>query len=339
MQKEYSTDLLAKSTLVTRKIMDLRLDPENVRFSHIPESERNTKSMDAILKEDVGLLDLYEQILSAKGVIEPLVIDSNNMVIEGNRRLSCLLLLDKAAKSGELDEEGIPRDQFEEVQCRLLPDINEESRDLFLATIHVKGKTPWKRFNKAKHIYRLNREHKMSYDEIARLLGMGKATIQRNVSVYLEVRSYHTRFPDDKEWFKRFMFYEQFFMRKDLEYFRNSNENRDLFAKWVYSGKFNNHKDIRRLADILKDKGLREVFEKTNMENAIKMLETINPGLVDSDFKKIGDTIAVLRDISRVKLDGIVSSPEKMKLLNTLEAEVKNLMIDLEAKKEALKSK
>ncbi|MFH1978550.1 MAG: hypothetical protein ABIJ92_04450 [Candidatus Aenigmatarchaeota archaeon] len=339
MQKKYSADWLEKAEIVKRKIKDLQLDPENVRFSHIPQIHKSTKNIEEIMKEDDGIFDLYDQILSSNGIIEPIVIDSNNMVIEGNRRLTCLRLLDDQAKKGELDDEGISRTQFEEVQCRLLPKIDDETRDLFLATIHVKGKKPWKRFNKAKHIYRLNRMHKISYDEIARLLGMGKATVQRNVSVYVEVSKYHTRFSDDKEWFKKFMLYEQFFMRKDLRDFREDQENINIFAKWVYSGKFQNHKDIRRLYEVLNDEDSKNEFEKTNMENAIKTLETKNPELVDADFKKINDTISVLQEISRAKLNDIVSNPEKIKLLNSLEHELKNLLIDIESRKDSLRKK
>lgn len=339
MIAKYSSDLIAKAEQVKRKISELKFDPENVRFSHMPLDERSSKSMEAIIKEDPEIFELYDQILSAKGVLEPLIIDSDNTVIEGNRRLTCLRILDEQAKKGELSVEGIEKSQFEEVECRLLPSLDEETRDIFLATIHVKGKKPWKRFNKAKHICRLNSEHKMSYDEISRVLGMGKATVQRNIAVYREVVKYHARFVDDKEWFKRFMFFEQFFMKRDLKEFREKRENIDIFAKWVYSGKFKNHKDIRRLYDVLNDVNAKKEFEKSNMENAIKILEINNPEMVDSDFKKINDIINVLREISRAKLDDIVSNPEKMKMLNSLEAEVKNLMIDLEIKKKHLKKR
>lgn len=337
MKETYSADLIANAKHVKRKISELHFDPENVRFSHIPSEEKNSKSMQEIIEDDPEILDLYEQILSAKGVLEPLIIDSNNTVIEGNRRLTCLLILDKQAKKGELSDDGIKKTQFEEVECRLLQSLDEETRDIFLATIHVKGKKPWKRFNKAKHIYRMNAGHKMSYDEIARILGMGKATVQRNIVVYKEVWKYHVRFKDDKEWFKKFMIFEQFFMRKDLQEFRSRRNNIDDFDKWVYSSKFNNHKDIRKLHDVLRDRDAKREFEKSNMETAIRVLEGKNPGLVDTDFKKISDTITVLKDISRIKLDDIVLNPEKMKMLNSLEVEVKNLMIDLETKKKHLK--
>ena len=338
MHREYTADMVSKAEPVTRKINELRLDPDNVRFSHMPQQECETRGMEDIIRDDPDILDLYDQILSAKGIVEPLVIDSNNVVVEGNRRLTCLLILDRETQKGEHEEDGVEKNRFEEVQCRLLPDMKDDEKDIYLATIHVKGKKPWKRFNKAKHIYRLNQSHKMSYDEIARILGMGKVTVQRNISVYVELKKYHARFPDDKEWFKKFMIYEQFFMRRDLKEFRDVRDNMDLFAKWTYSGKFKNHKDVRRLHDILKDPDLRKVFEETNMENAVREMETRNPGLVDHDFKKINDTIDVLKNLSRAKLDEIITNPEKMKLMNVLETETKNIMIDLENKREMLKN-
>src|SRR5207245_2082279 len=100
----------------------------------------------------------------------------------GNTRLVCLKLLRDDIVDGKL--RGMPLEKFNKVKCRLLPsNVDNKTIDLYLATIHVKGKRIWKLFNRANHIYRLNRIHMISLDKLSDYLGMGKATIQRNVTV------------------------------------------------------------------------------------------------------------------------------------------------------------
>lgn len=74
-----------------------------------------------------------------------------------------------------------------------------------------------------------------------------------------------------------------------------------------------------------------EVFLRRDFNAALKALEKTDPSISDRDFEHVKSTIDTLKSISRKQLYSIKGNPAKMKLLIALEAEVKNLLAELEA--------
>ena len=329
MKKIPNTGLIAEADVVDVPIEKLRLDTENVRFKHLPKKLSPDEIEQRIRQED-DTNDLCEQILAAGVVYEPLVINSDNIVLEGNRRLVCLRMLKEEISNGKL--EGFPKDKFTTLKCRILPKgVDDKTVDLYLATIHVKGKKPWKLFNRAKHIYRLNRFHGMSYDTLADYLGMGKVTIQRSITVYHLILEYSRKFPDDKEWFHKFTYFEELFKRKELKEYRDDKAFLIKFMKWIHDGKFHDHRDVRQLLKVITDEDIYREFQKNGFGAALNLLESKDPSLSNQQFKKIKDTIDVLKSMSRTELEELKGNAAKRKLIIALEAEVKSLLAELDA--------
>lgn len=335
MKEQYLAQLIADAKLEEVPLEKLKLDVSNVRFFHIPEQDKETEDdVEKLIREDPKTYELYDQILAAGTIFEPLVIDSNYRVIEGNRRLVCLRLLDRAAKEGKL--EGVPSNKFSKVKCKILSeDVNKKTVDIFLANIHVRSKLPWRRFNRSKQIYRLATIHRMTYDEISETTGMSRPMIARDIKVYKQVQKYAAVYPDDKEWVRKFTYFEEVYKRKDLKEDVEKEGFLDRFSKWVHDGKFRDVRDVRKLKAILDNPEAEEEFEKHDMYAAETVLESQNPGMTDKNFKHIADIINFIK-FSKENLEDIASNPAKMKLIVTLEAEAKNLLIDLEAKKKSL---
>lgn len=329
MTMRQNAQIIANARTVDVPIEKIQLDLGNVRFKHLPKKPTSTQ-IEKIIKDESDTYELCDQILAAKGVYEPLVITSDHIVIEGNRRLVCLRMLKEQAVSGQL--EGISTKMFETVKCRILP-TNTDAKiiDLFLASIHVKGKKPWKLFNRAKHIYRLNVVHGVSYDDLASNLGMAKVTIQRNVKVYKLMLDYSRRFPNDKEWFHKFTYFDELFKRKDLKEYRDDKDLLYKFASWVHDEKFRDVRDVRQLKKVFEDDSAYKTFLKDNFKEALKELEIKDPSLSNQQFKKIKDTIEVLKAIPRTELEEIKTNPAKMKLVIALNAETRSLLAELDS--------
>jgi hypothetical protein len=328
---QYVPDMIAAAKRVNVSLSKLRLDIGNVRFIHLPEEDKKIENdVEKLILDDPKTIDLCSQIQAAGMLLEPIVIDSNYRVIEGNRRLVCLRILDKAAKDDKL--EGVDANQFSKVPCRMLPvDINSKTIDIYLVNIHVRSKLPWKRFNRAKYIYRLFNVHKMTYDEMSEKTGMSRPMIARDIKVYRQVQKYAIVFPDDEEWVRKFTYFEEAYKRKDL---RNDVENESFlnkFSKWVHDNKFHDVRDVRILRKVLDNPNAREIFEKDNMDAARRYLEVTDVN-ADRNFKKIDDTINFIQSVDSEDIDNIASNPEKMKLILTLQSELEKLLIDLRVK-------
>src|SRR6266704_6664785 len=87
--------------LVSVPIRRLRLSPNNPRVRRkSPSSDEN--EIEEWLWREEGTRNLYNEIRYSGGLSEKPIIDSNLLVIEGNRRIVCLRRLDDQVKNGEL---------------------------------------------------------------------------------------------------------------------------------------------------------------------------------------------------------------------------------------------
>jgi|GEM_PF-2903264 len=339
MKDQFEASMFSNAKRKDVPIEELKLDFGNVRLAHLSLRDKfSDDKVEKILWDDPDIDGLYDQILFSKGITEPIVVTSNYVVVEGNRRLACLRKLNSQAKAGDLP--GVSKSEFSKVPCLVLtPDAKDPEKDIYLAMVHVKGKQPWKLFNRAKHVYTLYMVHKLSYDKIARAARMGKPTVKRNIEVYREIIKYQARYTDDGEWVHKFTYFDELFKRKDLKEWRETEGSLKLFAGWVHGKKFRDVRDVRKLYLVLSDEEAFKAFKEHNFDRAMKVLERNDPSLTDNYFKKIKSTLEIIRTTSRSKLEEIVKNPEEFKLLNSLSAELENLMMDLKSKRKAMEGR
>ncbi|MBI2449583.1 hypothetical protein HYV49_04775 [Candidatus Pacearchaeota archaeon] len=333
--KLHGAEKIANAPLREIYLDEIKLDPNNVRFSHIPK-KLTDKEIEKILWGEKDTLELYKQILSAREIYEEPVLNSELIVIEGNRRIVCLRKLKEEANKEELLDMGIPQSYFDKVRCKVLPkETLPQEIDIYLATIHVKGKKTWKAFNKAKHLFNLHELRGFSYEDISKNVGMGKATVIRQVEVYDATDKYGKNYSDkDKEWFNKFTYFDELFKRKDLKEFKKEVKNIEKFGNWVYHTKFNNDvRKVRQLARILQDKDAFKEFEKKDFNAAMEILGSKDPSINSSEFKKIKDTIDVIKNFSRKEISKTINDDSRLILLNSLKKEVDNLIKDIKSMK------
>jgi len=309
----------------------IKLDLHNVRFSHMSEKLTERK-IEEILWKEKETIELYKQILSAKEIYEEPVLNSALIVIEGNRRVVCLRKLKRETNNGEIP--GIHSGHFDKVKCKVLSkETLQQEIELYLATIHVTGKKPWKTFNRAKHIFNLHELRGFSYEDLAKNIGMGKATAIRNVVVYKATDKYGKKYVKDLDWFSKFTYFEELYKRKDLKEFRTDSKNLEKFENWVYHKKLDDVREVRKLNLILQDKDAMKEFEEKGFDAAIKIISSKDPSINSTEFKKIKNTIGVLRNFSRGELSKTINDTSRLTLLNSLKKEINNLIKDIKSMK------
>lgn len=319
----------AKTTAVL--VDSIKLDPSNVRFLHISK-KLTDKEIEEIIWKESDTQELYKQILSAGGLYQEPVLNSKFTVIEGNRRIVCLRKLKQEANNGKL--QGISKGHFDKVNCKVLPEETSlQVIDIFLATIHVKGKKPWNAFNKAKHIYNLHELRGLSYDDLSKKLGMGKVTVIRAVEVYTATEKYGNKYRDDEEWFRKFTYFDELYKRKDLREFTKDSKNLEKFENWVYHKKLDDVREVRKLALILQDNDATKEFEKKGFDVAMSVIASKDPSINSSEFKKIKETIDVLRNLPRKELSKTVNDSSRLNLLSSLKKEIDSLLKDIKSMK------
>lgn len=329
----YAADIVEKSEIIEEDLDLIKLDPNNPRFKHL-EKKLSDKEIEESIWKEPDTQELYNQILAAGGLYEMPVIDHNKIVLEGNRRTVCLRVLKRRANNNDLS--GYVPNHFNKIKCRLLfKDANPTSVALFLATIHVKGKKEWNTFNRALYIYDLHNTYRLSYDTIAKNLGMGKITVIRMVDVYKATEGYGRKHPDDKQWYHKFTYFDELYKKRDLKEFRNDPNNVIKFGDWVREEKFHDVRDVRDLPKIVGDMEALEALERTNIDGARKVTESKDPTIKSPEFKKLKDTIDVIRSFSRKELINTLKDSSRITLLRTLKNEVESLLKDLDTMKKS----
>ncbi len=319
------SSLIEDSRIENIEVDKLHFDLENVRFKHIFFNKIPTEvEIYETIWKDKDTKSLYQQIIAAGGVFEPLLVTSNYVVKEGNRRLACLKKIINDAKEGKINEDY---KKFETVVCRKLPtNINQTDLSLYLAAIHVKGKKKWEPFDKASYIYGLYKEGDISYDSLAKNISMGKATVIRFVRAFEETQKYHETYSDEADWWHKYTYFDELFKSKALKEFRVYDKNIDKFSQWVHDKKFRDVRDVRALADILNDKNAARIFEESGAKEALRVLEEIDPSIKSTTFKQVKRLYVRLKGLPPKELIDILQDSRRQSMLNDLRKEIDTIL-------------
>jgi len=320
-----------KRALEVRKIplSKFKLDPQNVRFKHLEKSLSDPDMEEEIWKENETKY-LKEQILAERGLIEPPLVDQSLIVKEGNRRIVCLRKLSKLAHKGKLP--GVPSDLFDNVECYVLPpDISGREIAVYLAIQHVSGKAEWAAVNKARHVFELNDVYGLPYEDIAKHIGMSKATVTRMINAMKATYKYHEKIPSDDAWINKYTYFHELYGRRALkDWLAKESSNLDKYMEWISKGKFKEHRQVRYLPDVVNDDDALVKLEKANMDEVLKILEQKRPELVSDTFRLIKHAISAINQIPRHEFITLCKDKARRKMLEDLGEAVKGLLEDAE---------
>ncbi|MBU2043855.1 MAG: hypothetical protein KJ619_01300 [Candidatus Omnitrophica bacterium] len=273
----------------------LRLDRQNVRFrNRTKERELSDKEIHDMVWQEKDTRELYNAIINAGGLREKLFVDEHQVVREGNRRLVCLREIVKDIAAKRIDP-GVPLENFTEIECEEpLEGIAPIDMDILLATWHVIGKKPWAKLNQASHLYDMRSVRGLSYDEIARDVGLSKGKVLQACKSLEWTTMYMQEYKVDDV--SCWSFFEELYKKKELREWAVSDRlNLEDFFSWVYQKKFPMAIDVRKLPKIILNvdkqlgRDLKKIFTAKNntIETAWQELQVYDPSLSSDFFKSM----------------------------------------------------
>ncbi len=276
-------------------IGNVHLDPTNPRIANtiaLQEGAQGSRFEDRIeelLWNDPDVRDLYRQILVNKGLIERIIIRRDHTVIEGNCRVVVYRRLRK----------NYPHDQtWSTIPARVLPDdIGEKDVALLLGQMHVMGKNQWSGFEKAGHVYKLNREFLLTQDEVASRLRMSKSKVNQLIRAFEAMQTHFLpQYPEPAS-VRKFSYFEELFKKPLLRGWVLSEPTAvKRFADWVGTGKLFQGVHVRELPAILGNADALAALERGGYAEAMKVLEGENPALLSPLFRKMSEMTQTLRE-------------------------------------------
>ncbi len=305
----------------------LKLDPTNVRFHHFTDRLTDTQIEEEIWKES-DTRDLFREILNSRGLSEPPIVDSNFVVMEGNRRLVCLRKLTERVHNGEYPQ--IPENTFDSVTCYVLPkDTPQKDIAILLGRLHVSGKKEWKALNQAAHIYELFNKHGASQADITNLMSMSKTTVAHMIKAFQLTTDYGKRYPEDTTWVYKFSYFHEMVKKKSLDAWLEKNGNTERFMDWLAKGKLSRGMDVRRLPEIIKTQDAIQAIDTGGFDAALKVLSKSDPAIDNKFYAHVKDMVERLNDIPREELVEAGSDHVKLgqlqKLRDTVDEVLRNV--------------
>lgn len=334
---------------------DVRLDPDNPRLRSIVRDRFNGKSPTQEQLRDIVLelpsVDLLQaDIRVSGGLMEPIYVTSDGLVVEGNCRTAVCMRLRESLKTE-------PR--WKEIRVYRFPDtVTRHQLAVFQAKHHItSGKKAWERYEKSNHIYHMHNELGMSVKEIAESLypRMHEETIRQDLETYAQLTNYLTkgqaqpppskkRAPPSKKSasprregaaggrdaaakgkggsIREWSYFHEFNKRTDLAEFRKIPANVKRFERLVRSGRLVSAMNVRNLASIIKTPGAFEALEKQGIEEALKLVARDDPTAGSPLFKVLTAAVDALRKFQKSEIAGIKQQKKQQQIIRTLHSKL-----------------
>lgn len=333
-----SDDKMIDADIQSIPLQYLKLDPQNVRFKHIPEPMTDEQIDDYLWKQP-DTKSTFREIKFSQGLSEKPYVkkisDTEFRVIEGNRRTVCLRHL--AGEIASRKEKNIPLEKIDPVQCVVLPnDVDDSAIALFLARIHVSGKKDWPAMDKGAHVYDLIKKHDYDWDEVAKAISIGKNTISQNVKAYDTTLEYHKKYPDDESWLQRFSHFLELYKRRTLKDWSDNPTNLSKFMEWVNNGQIPMAIQVRKLDKIvLENKTAYEalqngstLLEAEELAKNSDKKDLVNP-VSENVNEKVSELFDMVHNFPRGKMNEVAKDKDQLNNLENLHKEFGKLLKDI----------
>ena len=267
----------------------IKLDPHNPRIRYLAETKgiapKTNEEICKLLLQDNDIKLLYSNIKSEKGLHDPILVNKDGTIIEGNSRAACYLTLQKLDKGAN--------GRWDEIPARVLCDqMSPEKVAALQAYYHIRRKNNWAAYAQAEHFYRMSKDHNLTPAQIHESTGMQKKTIEDMIESYRMMRDH--AFGDGKKHtpelvVRKYSYYFEFQKSSNslVKEFRDKKGGREQFAKWVDAEKFDRGADVRKLAGILKNKEAKKAFDNGGMKAASPIVSRVDPASESGTYRQV----------------------------------------------------
>ena len=202
------------------------------------------------------------------------------------------------------------KEKWSKIPSIQLPsEISDSTIDTIMASYHIAGKTTWRPFAKAQHIYRLHTHHEIPLEKIAIEVGMEENEVQQNIDAYEYLQNEVVQHAEEGMAVKilesKFSHALELFKGKKLAEIRENENLREDMAKLIANDEItgmevrNAHKAIKKSGNTekLKQDGIKNTMKKVKEEDPVKYSKALTSmkSLTEKIKKMSSDEAASIR--------------------------------------------
>lgn len=295
---------------------DLTLDPTNprIRFQRAQTFGSRDLSEDELidlLREQPGYDPLHKVIRKNAGLQDQVITRHNGVVVEGNSRVAAVKRL----------WHGTEQECWREVPVIRLPeDVPESVVALLMASYHVAGKTPWRPYAQADHIYQLKKVHELTDQQIADTVRMTPKEVDHYVRAYeYLINEVLPRAPKKNIAVleNKFSHALQFVTRRNLAPYRDDPKVRQELADLIINDKIQGA-EVRELDKVLKHKKARQVLRQKGFKAAKKAATQMDPTVSSTVLRTMQRLAKSLRRMKQNELNTLATSAKAQQIVREL---------------------
>jgi hypothetical protein len=311
-------------------VLKIKLDIENPRIALMLQSYGPNVTAEAIALalgsgsgETTGTTfsGLRESIKTNGGVIHPIILnkksDDEYTAIEGNTRVQIYR---------EFEEQKVPGN-WKTIRSIVYSNMDDEHIHAIRLQSHLVGPRDWDPYSKAKYLNYLSNSQKLSLNEIIDYCGGKKGEILSMITAYNDMETFYRPLltADDEFDPRMFSYFKELIESKNrIDSLIANGFTKSDFAKWVLNGNINTASSVRKLPVILGDKKAKEVFLKSNIIEAQKLIDVPwGPGGLIENATYIQLANELIKKLANLPWSDI------RKMMNDSESPERDILIDL----------
>ena len=316
------------SLAVTHEVVPLKsvsLDAQNPRIRFLVQRRFGKKKPTAeelldLIREQPGYDGLQKAIRKTGGLHDPVIVRHDGTLVEGNSRVAVFKTLHKGNRSDQRWK-AIPI-------VRLPKNTPENLVGLLMASYHVAGKTVWRPYAQADHIYQLRQIYKCSLEEIADEVRMTTREVQQYIDAYEylvnEVLPKVANGDGADVLEGKFSHALEFMKLKKLESHRKDPEKRAHMAKLLVENKIKGA-EVRELHGIFESEKATQALKERGFKHAKEVLRATNPIAGSQILKKVESVTKALNKLSQKDLTMFKTEAKAAQILIDLHDAVRNV--------------
>jgi len=279
-------------TYAELRITEVHLDARNPRINYQRPQKDGHPDKPGELRDFVlnlpGVSDLFKGIRDNGGLIDPILVDAEGKIVEGNCRTAVFMKL----------RELMPDDsRWAKIPALVLPrDTTEREVAVLQGMYHVNGKIQWRAYLQAAHLHDMETRLKMDAETIGKSLSIQERVVKRLLKAYHAITEHLPQVKTGRR-LEAFSHFEEFFKHRKLEEFRKDERNVKIFAKLVKEKKIPLGQNVRDLPAILARPSAYDQLLTSGYTAAMQDLGTAEPSKVYPLFKQLRHTRELLEGL------------------------------------------
>lgn len=330
MPKKPKFQLTVAGTTVETKhevvpISQLRLNPDNprirflIRHRYGARAPSPTELLD-LIREQPGYDGLQKAIRKAGGLHDPVIVQHDGTVVEGNSRTTVYKTLHAGSSSD-------PKWQRIAV-ARLPKTVPQRVIAMLMADYHIARKTIWRPYAQADQIHELHHVHKWKIEQIADETRMTPREVEQYLEAYnyliKEVLPRAANGTGSEILESKFHHALEFVKHKKLAPLRKDPTVRKDFAKLLVEGKIKGA-EVRKLDKVWTNKRASVALRRSGFQAAEEVLRETDPVSVSKPLKKMKAATKFLGKLGQKDITILKDSPKARQVVVDLHAAVCNV--------------